>query len=193
MTDSNGNMYYQICNNYQLGNFGILPIHGGINPKRAADPYFDFFDIFLLSVYAFYNEDVSFEGELANAIKSRKDYFQQFDSAEDFVNRNMLTEYFYNQEDNEIGTYDDLTYFSKMKSFEEYVQAVTTIITRRGKYIWNILAGPEQAEDLKVPSNENAESPKVDIPAATAYFRDKYTLEHKLAEKIAKVAYFQDS
>ncbi|CIV92272.1 Uncharacterised protein [Streptococcus pneumoniae] len=32
---------YQICNNYQIGNFGIFP-KGRINPKRAQSPYNDY-------------------------------------------------------------------------------------------------------------------------------------------------------
>ena len=57
-TDASGNPYFQICNNYQLGNFGILPIRYGINPERAKSPYFDFFDDFLVLVYQL------FEGNL---------------------------------------------------------------------------------------------------------------------------------
>lgn len=66
--DKNGHSYYQLCNNYQLGNFFILPVHGGINPKRARAPYNDFFDKFLIALNDFYYKNFTDTDKLKEAI-----------------------------------------------------------------------------------------------------------------------------
>lgn len=195
-TDSKGNTYYQVCNNYQLGNFGILPIRGGINPKRAASPHLDFFDDFLVAVYWFYNEGGDANDELLKAIRSRRDYFGQFDSAEDFGTKNMLTDYFYNQETEDIGTYEDLNYLSTNDDFEAYVKAATKIISERGKYLWLMLAKEDVAgQDVEI---ENEPSP-TDIADTESVFestavdiQDKYKLSQELSMKMAKVSFFYE-
>lgn len=44
---------YGLLNNSQLGNFALQPIRGGVNPKRAQRPYYDFFDLFLEQISKF--------------------------------------------------------------------------------------------------------------------------------------------
>jgi len=134
-TDSNGKLYYQLCNNYQLGNFGILPIHGGINPKRAQKPYNDFFDEFLSILYGFYDGTLKLDNNLVKAIDYQKDYFNQFNDIDDFVEQNFLWDFFTDIDD-DSATCESL---SGSSSFEEYVSLVMKIVIRRGRTLYKVL------------------------------------------------------
>lgn len=132
--DKRGKSYYQICNNYQLGNFGIMPIRGGINPKRAGSPYSDFFDKYLELVSASYAGNLTVVDGLSEAIQKQKEYFESFHNMDDFVDRNMLTDFFV-----KTGSSYEVIPLSKKKSFEEYVRVATKIISLRGKCMWRKL------------------------------------------------------
>lgn len=132
--DKHGRPYYQICNNYQLGNFGIMPIRDGINPKRARSPYFDFFDKYLELVNAFYADQLTAADGLPEAIQKQRMYFENFHDMDNFVDMNMLTDFFENN-----GSSYEVIPLSKMRSFEEYVRAVTKIISLRGRHLWHKL------------------------------------------------------
>ncbi|WP_415527728.1 DUF6994 family protein, partial [Dellaglioa algida] len=97
--DGNGNAYFQVCNNYQLGNFGILPIRGGINPKRAQNPYLDYFDQFLYELNSFYEGESDMNGDLQKSILDREDYFNQFNNLEGFIEKNLLWDFLETDED----------------------------------------------------------------------------------------------
>ncbi|GEQ62022.1 hypothetical protein VL4N_13720 [Vagococcus lutrae] len=85
---NNSNKYFQICNNYQLGNFFILPVKNGMNPKRAKEPYFDFFDCFIQELGVVFNGVEPYD-ELTRAMKEQQHYFPQFENIEDFVGKNF--------------------------------------------------------------------------------------------------------
>ncbi|RHW49325.1 DUF6994 family protein [Lactobacillus bombicola] len=134
-TDKNGKSYYQLCNNYQLGNFGIFPIHGGINPKRACAPYNDFFDKFLSLVCDFYAGMLKLDNGLAKAIDYQTDYFKQFKDMADFVKQNFFCDFFIDT------NYYSATYkkLSASSTFAEYVSLVTDIVTKRSKTLYKVL------------------------------------------------------
>ncbi|RMC51638.1 hypothetical protein [Lactobacillus sp. ESL0225] len=114
-TDKNGHSYYQLCNNYQLGNFFILPVHGGINPKRARVPYNDFFDKFLIVLNDF--------------------YFKNFTTYTDFIDKNYLWSF------TEKVTKDNISLqkLSGKSTFEEYVLSITDIVKQRGQELYALL------------------------------------------------------
>lgn len=133
-TDARGNLYYQVCNNYQLGNFGVMPIRGGINPKRSFAPYLDFFDSYLKEVNAFYSDQLSSANRLARAIDLQQNYFKSFGSMSNFLDANMMMDFI-----REAESGFEMVPLSECKNFEEYVGEVTTIVSRRSKYIWHKL------------------------------------------------------
>ncbi|MFC6261874.1 DUF6994 family protein [Levilactobacillus fujinensis] len=135
LTYKHGAPYYQVRNNYQLGNFGILPIHGGINPKRSLPPYFDYFDKYLVATNLFYSDNNESDDRLLTAINSRRDYFQCFDNMTNFVHMNNLDDFF---SDNYVSS-QNIIKLSEEPSFEAYVQAATEIISSRGNRMWNLL------------------------------------------------------
>lgn len=134
-TDENGQPYMQLCNNYHLGNFGILPKHNGINPKRAVGPYFDYFDRFIKVLDDFYNQSMIADDQLKKAIFQQKAYFNKFGSLRNFISANYLN------------VFIDSSYSQKLivknlagcSSFEEYVALATKIIDQRGKQLWAAL------------------------------------------------------
>lgn len=184
-SNKQGSIYFQVCNNYQLGNFGIFPTRDGINPKRAQEPYFDFFDEFLVVLYQFYeNDDFNPNDELKKAIVNQKDYFFKFDNFNDFIDKNVLWDFFYQNENNGYSLKD----LSGSKDFEEYVKNVTSIIYARGEKIWRIL------QDKQV-SNENEPEKRTSsvdethqkVFNLTNYYKSKNTLlDDYTAEKLAK-------
>lgn len=137
--DNNGNKYYQLSNNYQLGNFGILPISGGINPARAQAPYYDFFDRYLLVIGDFYADSLEKTDKLTTAIFQQREYFEAFNGIDNFLEVNGLNDFI------EVGVNEDGSeeYFvvglSTAENFEEYVKAVMEIVKSRGEQMWNIL------------------------------------------------------
>lgn len=121
---------YQICNNYQIGNFGIFP-KGRINPKRAQSPYNDYFDLTLSVIWELYDGTLTPDDEFKKAILDEKEYFNQFEDFETFLSENFLTVFF-----------DDEGYLirlSEIDSFEEYVRMSNQIIYTRGIAILNYL------------------------------------------------------
>lgn len=165
-TDKNGNTYYQLCNNYQLGNLGILPIHGGINPKRAQAPYFDFFDSFLKTLSNFYNDSLNKENELEKAIYCQSNYFNQFDNNENFFNLNYLFSFV---EDINQDTYY-LKQLSSCQTFEEYVALVTDIVKKRSEELFNALHGETNETDLsqRIKNDSQLLAKKYSIDSSTA-------------------------
>lgn len=124
------NPVYQICNNYQIGNFGIFP-KGRINPKRAQSPYNDYFDLALSVIWELYDGTLTPDDEFKKAILDEKEYFNQFEDFETFLSENFLTVFF-----------DDEGYLirlSEIDSFEEYVRMSNQIIYTRGIAILNYL------------------------------------------------------
>ncbi|NLR09829.1 MULTISPECIES: hypothetical protein [Lactobacillaceae] len=136
--DQYGKPYYQVCNNYQLGNFGILPVHGGINPKRSGSPYFDFFDCYLEKVATFYAGKLG-DDRLSVAIRKQSAYFEQFGSFDQFVEKNILMDFFEGHGDGQDRLYDQPVRLSGLQSFKDYVRASSRIITRRSQRIWHEL------------------------------------------------------
>lgn len=128
--DKNGNKYFQLCNNYHLGNFGILPIHGGINPKRATGQYQDFFNLFLQAVKEFYSINPAQDDRVVKAIYCQKSYFKQFEDMSDFIEKNHLMSF--TKSKNSLKFID----LSESLSFEEYVAESAKIIEKRGKELF---------------------------------------------------------
>ncbi len=130
MVGKNGQFYKQICNSYKLGNFGIFP-KGKINVARSKPPYNDYFDRALEEITLFYRGELEGNSELKRAILNEKDYFNQFEDIEDFVEKNYLNDFF-----------DDDGYlipFSEIEEFDDYVLEVERIITLRGLRIMSKL------------------------------------------------------
>lgn len=191
-TDKDGNTYYQLCNNYQLGNLGILPINGGINPKRAQAPYFDFFDNFLNTLSNFYNNSLDKDNELEKAIYCQSSYFNQFDNNENFFNLNYLFSFV---EDINQDTYY-LKQLSSCQTFEEYVALATDVVKERSEELFNALHGETNETDLsqRIKNNSQLLAKKYSIDSSTAtqlakslklikirYERDKVGDEYKRA------------
>lgn len=136
--DKYGKPYYQVCNNYQLGNFGILPVHGGINPKRSVPPYLDFFDHYLEKVAAFYAGKLG-DDRLSVAIRKQSAYFEQFGAFDQFVEKNILMDFFEDHQDEQNCPYYQPIRLSGLQSFKDYVRASSRIITHRSQRIWHEL------------------------------------------------------
>lgn len=79
--------YYQLCNNYQLGNFWILPVHDGINPKRAQPPYLDYADKLFNVLVDYFLGELAPTDVLTKAISAQHEYFDQFEDWADFFPR----------------------------------------------------------------------------------------------------------
>ena len=138
-TDKKGKPYYQLCNNYQLGNFFILPVQGGINPKRAQEPYNDFFDKFLIVLNELYNSnfknDFKSTDKLKKAIVFQKDYFKKFTNTADFIDENYLWNFTARDAEGKFS----LQELSNKPTFENYLLAITDIIKQRGKKLYGAL------------------------------------------------------
>ncbi|HFU9781236.1 TPA: hypothetical protein ACGNDM_000225 [Streptococcus agalactiae] len=106
------NPVYQICNNYQIGNFGIFP-KGRINPKRAQSPYNDYFDLALSVIWELYDGTLTPDDEFKKAILDEKEYFNQFEDFETFLSENFLT----------VPTSEELAY-EALKIAEEEVDKI---------------------------------------------------------------------
>jgi len=177
-TDKSGKPYYQLCNNYQLGNFDILPIHGGINPKRAQEPYNDFFDKFFSVVYDFYAGTLKLDNDLTKAIDCQKAYFKQFDDIGDFVEQNFLWDFFTDTDD-DSATCERL---SDSSSFEEYVSLVTKIVAKRGKTLYKVLH-----------DNVETKSEMINILSKnSAALAQRYSLDEQVSFKLAKLIQYHN-
>jgi len=147
-TNAQGQTYYQLCNNYQLGNFGILPIHGGVNPARATSPYLDFFNEFILALNDYYNGELEKKDKLSSAILKQNKYFSSFEDLESFLNDNFLNDFVYWYKDENEKTCYAVEGLSDTESFEEYVSMASNIITLRVQNIWKELHGQETDRNL---------------------------------------------
>lgn len=139
-----GRTYRQLCNNYQLGNFGIFP-KGKINVARSKAPYNDYFDTILTEIYYFYSGELESETDLQKAILSEANYFNQFEDYSDFIVKNYFNDFF---DEN-----DDLILLSEIESFEKYVEKVNIIINKRELRILSKLLDID-IEKLKIEQNQ---------------------------------------
>lgn len=114
---------YQICNNYQIGNFGIFP-KGNINPKRAQPPYNDNFDLTLSVIQDLYNDSLTPDDGFKKAVLDEKEYFDQFGDFKTFLSKNFLTSFL-----DDKGSFIQL---SKIDNFEDYIRISNQIIYNRG-------------------------------------------------------------
>lgn len=184
--DGNGNAYFQVCNNYQLGNFGILPIRGGINPKRAQNPYLDYFDQFLYELNSFYEGESDMNGDLQKSILDREDYFNQFNNLEGFIEKNLLWDFLETDENDNL----NLKYLSDIEDFEEYISAVTDIIYKRGRLIYRMLHGI--LDELNVELSLTKKNLEKEVKDSSVSIGKKYSVDKKTAEKLAKVIKYRD-
>ena len=181
-TDKNGKPYYQLCNNYQLGNFFILPVQGGINPKRAQEPYNDFFNGFLNVLSDFYNNnDFKKTDKLKEAILSQKDYFKRFDSITDFLDKNYLWSFTKRVAEDTI----PLQNLSDKATFEEYVLAITDIIKQRGKELYDAL---KVNDNQSIADKSQANAKKYSLDENTAIQLTKMDEYRKVEEKYESIA-----
>ena len=134
----------QICNNYQIGNFGIFPKKGGINPKRAQSPYYDYFDLALSEIRNLYDGTLTPDDDFKEAILDEKEYFDQFKDFETFLSENFLTVFF-----------DEgyLIRLSEIDNFEEYVRISNQIIYNRGLAILTYLQS-RYDDNSEVPTQQ---------------------------------------
>ena len=142
--DSEEEEVYQICNNYQIGNFGIFP-KGSINPKRAQSPYNDYFDLALSEIRNLYDGTLTPDDNFKKAILDEKEYFDQFKDFETFLSENFLTVFF-----------DDEGYLirlSEIDNFEEYVRISNQIIYNRGLAILTYLQS-RYDDNSEVPTQQ---------------------------------------
>lgn len=184
--DGNGNAYFQVCNNYQLGNFGILPIRGGINPKRAQNPYLDFFDQFLYELNSFYEGESDMNGDLQKSMLDREDYFNQFNNLEGFIEKNLLWDFLETDENDNL----NLKYLSEIEDFEEYISAVTDIIYKRGRLIYRMLHGI--LDELNVEPSLTKKNLEKEVQDSSVSIGKKYSVDKETAEKLAKVIKYRD-
>ncbi|URZ87642.1 DUF6994 family protein [Floricoccus penangensis] len=120
-----------LCNNYQLGNFGIwVSRKYGINTTRAQIGYDDFFDLTLNEIKNYYEGKFA-DNSLSKAIKYDSDYFNQFSGFDEFIEDNFLQDFL-----NEKG---EVIKLSEIDEFENYVETINNIIQKRGKRIINKL------------------------------------------------------
>lgn len=165
----------QICNPYQIGNFGIFP-KGKINPKRAQSPYNDFFDLTLSTIMDFYNGELSPEDDFKKAILDEEEYFNQFKDFNDFVYENFLFPFFDDD--------GNLIKLSEIDNFEEYVKVSNEIIQQRGIAIINYLRrinGLEEDidnnQDEIIEYVEYEENQRIDIISDNGSLLIKYLKE----------------
>lgn len=132
---------YRVENNYQLGNFWILPKkQDGVNQSRAGKSYFDFVDLFLPVMKAFYAGVLEDTGDLRNAILAQADYFNQFGDWDGFVRKNFLQDFFEPAENSEFTTPKPL---GKAPDFETFVKTANEIIQARGRRLFRVLTGAD--------------------------------------------------
>lgn len=127
---------YRLLNNSQLGNFALQPIRGGVNPKRAQRPYYDFFDLFLEQISNFYSETIVSNDDLKSAIIYRSDYFNEYfhNDWKEYLNKNYFHSFIQS-----TGHISQVIELSKCGSFTNYVILVNKIVERRGRELYRAL------------------------------------------------------
>ena len=175
--DSKGKKVYQICNNYQIGNFGIFP-KGRINPKRAQSPYNDYFDLTLSVIWDLYDGTLTPDDEFKKAILDEKEYFDQFKDFETFLSENFLTVFF-----------DDEGYLirlSEIDNFEEYVRISNQIIYTRGLAILTYLQS-RYDDNSEVPTQQLEEKKTVPKPTTKEMAHRTLEIAEEEIDKISKL------
>ena len=175
--DSKENKVYQICNNYQIGNFGIFP-KGRINPKRAQSPYNDYFDLALSVIWDLYDGTLTPDDEFKKAILDEKEYFDQFKDFETFLSYNFLTVFF-----------DDDGYLirlSEIDNFEEYVRISNQIIYTRGLAILTYLQS-RYDDNSEVPTQQLEEKKTVPKPTTKEMAHRTLEIAEEEIDKISKL------
>lgn len=168
---------YQICNNYQIGNFGIFP-KGRINPKRAQSPYNDYFDLALSVIWDLYDGTLTPDDEFKKAILDEKEYFDQFKDFETFLSENFLTVFF-----------DDDGYLirlSEIDNFEEYVRISNQIIYTRGLAILTYLQS-RYDDNSEVPTQQLEEKKTVPKPTTKEMAHRTLEIAEEEIDKISKL------
>ncbi len=168
---------YQICNNYQIGNFGIFP-KGRINPKRAQSPYNDYFDLALSVIWDLYDGTLTPDDEFKKAILDEKEYFDQFKDFETFLSYNFLTVFF-----------DDDGYLirlSEIDNFEEYVRISNQIIYTRGLAILTYLQS-RYDDNSEVPTQQLEEKKTVPKPTTKEMAHRTLEIAEEEIDKISKL------
>ena len=174
MVGKNEQFYKQICNSYKLGNFGIFP-KGKINVARSKPPYNDYFDKALEEIALFYRGELEGNSELKRAILDEKDYFNQFEDIQDFVEKNYFNDFF-----------DDDGYLislSDIEEFDDYVLEVDRIITRRGLRILSKLMDMD-FEDLLESYKQNFEEKITDLEENARNLEEVITDNEKHIEEV---------
>lgn len=128
-----------VNNNYQLGNFIVLPTqtiaigkkHSSINTERAISPNYDIFSKYLRDVYLFMTGN---GGKIENKnlyylFELNKNYYLQFRSFDNYIKENFLEDYF-----NGNGLIDLYN-----MDFEKYCFTINEIIKKRSIKIMNKL------------------------------------------------------
>ena len=175
--DSKEKKVYQICNNYQIGNFGIFP-KGRINPKRAQSPYNDYFDLALSVIWDLYDGTLTPDDEFKKAILDEKEYFDQFKDFETFLSENFLTVFF-----------DDEGYLirlSEIDNFEEYVRTSNQIIYTRGLAILTYLQSRYE-DNSEVPTQQLEEKKTVPKPTTKEMAHRTLEIAEEEIDKISKL------
>ena len=175
--DNKEKKVYQICNNYQIGNFGIFP-KGRINPKRAQSPYNDYFDLALSVIWDLYDGTLTPDDEFKKAILDEKEYFDQFKDFETFLSENFLTVFF-----------DDDGYLirlSEIDNFEEYVRISNQIIYTRGLAILTYLQS-RYDDNSEVPTQQLEEKKTVPKPTTKEMAHRTLEIAEEEIDKISKL------
>lgn len=175
--DSKEKKVYQICNNYQIGNFGIFP-KGRINPKRAQSPYNDYFDLALSVIWDLYDGTLTPDDEFKKAILDEKEYFDQFKDFETFLSENFLTVFF-----------DDDGYLirlSEIDNLEEYVRISNQIIYTRGLAILIYLQS-RYDDNSEVPTQQLEEKKTVPKPTTKEMAHRTLEIAEEEIDKISKL------
>ncbi|MDR1350052.1 MAG: hypothetical protein LBJ59_04595 [Zoogloeaceae bacterium] len=132
-----------IVNNHQLGNFMPLsvitkdtmnaPIQP-LNPVRAQNGFFDYFDLFLEDIKKFYagKQGSTLAPKLNKQFDANHLYFKNFNSFNDYIRYNLLDDFFESSDEN--CNYEHMHNLSEI-DFESYVRQAMKIIKKRGERI----------------------------------------------------------
>ena len=175
--ETGGQRVKQICNNYQLGNFGIFP-KGKINPTRAQSPYNDYFDLALAVIYDFYEGTLTPDDGFKKAILEEADYFNQFGDFETYVAKNYLSAFF-----------DDEGYLiplSEIENFDDYVLISNKIIRERTLDILNVLLENRGKETLDEFPEGNGDNGFFDVEFEFSGTSDKEFTDNKNEEQVVE-------
>lgn len=195
--DGKGQSYYQLCNNYQLGNFGILPIRDGVNPKRAKyEPYLDYFDQLLFVLDELFESKIKPTDPLKKALIDQKDYFLQFGSLSDFFTKNILWDFLTSVEEDDDSFYSQKD-LSGQESFEDYVKMVTQIVHNRGLVMWSILNGGQYLTEPYEDENQSLQAGRdksgnieQELDEISTAFASDYKVDRRTSDKVAQLSVF---